>query len=66
MEILTPVEQLKHDAFHGCRWDGVPSWLCVVVNDLEEIVFGILKYHEDALVFEDDFDEPDHVYVAQF
>ena len=44
----------------------MPSWLSVVMDDLEEIVLGIFEDHEDAFVFEYDFDEADHIRVAQF
>ena len=28
----------------------------MMVNDLEEIMLGVFKHHEDTLVFEDDLD----------
>ena len=40
--------------------------LSVVVDDLEEIVLGILEDHEDAFVFKDDLDETDNVRVSEF
>jgi hypothetical protein len=43
----------------------VPGLLRVVVDDLEEVVLGVLEDHEDALVLEDDFDELDDVGVTE-
>lgn len=40
-------------------------WLRVVMDDLEEIVFGIFEDHEDALVFEDDLNQFDDIGMAQ-
>ena len=35
--------------------------LCVVVDDLQEIVLGILKHDEDAFLLEDDLHSADDV-----
>lgn len=37
-----------------------------MVDDLEEVVFGVLKDHEDTLALEDDFDEVDKGRVREF
>lgn len=39
--------------------------LSVMMNDLQEIMLGVLEDHEDAFVFENDFDETNHVHVTQ-
>ena len=31
----------------------------MVVDDLEQVVFGVFENHEDAFAFEDDFDQMD-------
>ena len=64
MQILTPVQKLKHDAFHGGRRDRMSSRLSVMMDDLQQIVLGIFKHHEDAFVFEDDFDEADDIHMT--
>jgi len=38
----------------------------MVLDYLEEVVLGVFKDHEDAFVFEDDFDEVDHIRVGEF
>jgi len=56
VEVVQAVEELKEYGFnHGC-WDGATRWLRVVVYYLEEIVLAVFEDHEDAFVFEDDFD----------
>jgi hypothetical protein len=62
---LAAVEELEHDAFDGAWWDRMPCWLRVVMDDLQEVVLGILEDHEDALVFQDDLDELDYIRVTQ-
>ena len=65
MQVLASIQKLKHDAFH-CAWrDGVPRWLGVVVDDLQEVMLGVLKYHEDAFIFQDDLNELDDIRVTQ-
>lgn len=66
MQVLTTVEELKHDAFHGSWWNGMPRWLGVMMYDLKEIVLGVFEDHEDTFIFEDDFDEADYIHVTQF
>lgn len=61
MQILTTIEQLKHDAFHGCWRNRMPCWLSVVVDNLQEIMLSVLENHEDTFVFEDDFDEANDI-----
>jgi hypothetical protein len=56
MQILAAVEQLEHDALDGGWWDRMARLLCVVVDDLQQVMFCVLKDHEDALVLEDSFD----------
>jgi hypothetical protein len=34
MKVLTPIEELKHDAFDSRSRDGMPRRLCVVMNYL--------------------------------
>ena len=38
----------------------------MVLDYLEQVVLCIFEDHEDALVFEDDLDEMDHVWMGQF
>lgn len=64
VEVLTAVEELEHDGFDGCGWDGMACRLSMVVDDLEEIMLCVFENHKDAFIFEDDLDEPDDVHVA--
>lgn len=65
VQVLAAVEELEHDALdRGWRY-GVARLLRVMVDDLQQVVLGILKHHEDALVFENDFHQPDDVWVSE-
>jgi hypothetical protein len=66
MKILASVEQLEHDTFHRGRWDGMTCRLGVMMDDLQEIVLGVLKDHEDTFVFQDDLMKLDDIYMTQF
>lgn len=66
VQVLAPVEQLKHDALDGGRGNRMSGLLGVVVDDLQQIVLGVLENHEDALVLEERFHEADDVVVAKF
>lgn len=66
VQVLAAVEELEHDALDGVWRDGMPRLLGVVVDDLQQVVLGVLKDHEYALVLEDDFDELDDVGVVEF
>src|SRR5277367_2236314 len=39
--------------------------LCVMMYDLQKIMFCIFKDHENTLVFQDDLDKPDNVDMTQ-
>ena len=65
VQVLAAIEQLEHDGLDGGGGDGVTGLLGVVVDDLEEVVFGVLEDHEDALVLEDDLDQLDDVLVVE-
>jgi hypothetical protein len=41
------------------------GWLCVVVNDLQEVMFTVFKNHENAFVLQDDLDKVDQVGVVK-
>ncbi len=64
MEILTSVEQLKHDTFDGGGRDGMPRWLGVVMDDLQEVMLGVFEDHKDAFVFQDDLDKANDIHVT--
>ena len=66
MEILASIEKLEHDALHRSRWNGVTSRLSVVMDDLEEIMLGVLKDHENAFVFQDDLVKFDDINMTKF
>jgi hypothetical protein len=66
MEILTSVQQLEHDALHRSRRDGMTSRLGVVMNDLQEIVLGVLEDHENTFVFQDDLMKFDDINMTKF
>lgn len=40
-------------------------WLRMMVYDLQKIMLCILEHHENTLVFQDDFDKPDNIDMAQ-
>jgi hypothetical protein len=66
MEILTSIKQLEHDTLHRSRWNGMTSRLSVVMDDLQEIMLGVFKDHEDAFVFQDDLMEFDDINMTKF
>ena len=66
MEILSSVEKLEHDALHRSRWDGMTSRLGVVMDDLQEIVLGVLEDHENTFVFQDDLMKFDDINMTKF
>ena len=37
-----------------------------MVDDLEQVMLGVLENHEDAFVFENDLDQIDDVWVGKF
>lgn len=37
----------------------------MVMDDLQKIMFGVLEYHEDALVLKDNLNEPNNIGMAQ-
>jgi hypothetical protein len=61
VEVYKALEQLVHDRLDNFGGDGVAVGLSVVVDDLQEIVLGILKHDEDALLLENDFHSADDV-----
>ena len=65
VQVQNTVEQLEEDALDGRCRDRVAGRLGVVVDDLKQIVFGVLEHHENALVLEDDLDQVDEVGVGQ-
>ena len=65
MQVLAAVQQLEHDALHSGWGDRMPCRLGVMMDDLEEVMLGILEDHENTFVLENDFDEPDHIHMTQ-
>jgi hypothetical protein len=54
MEIEQSIQQLEHDRPDHGRWNSMPLRLSVMMNDLQQIMLCIFKYHEDAFVFQND------------
>jgi hypothetical protein len=65
MEILTAIQKLEHDALDRRRRYRVACRLGMMVYDLQKIMLGIFKDHENTLVLQNDFDKPDNVDMAQ-
>lgn len=66
VEVEKAVEQLEEDGLDHWGGDGAARTLLgMVVDDLQEVVFTVLKDHEDAFLFEDNFDEMDQVRVGE-
>lgn len=65
VEVVTAIEQLEHYTFDSGGRDGMARLLGVVMNNLKQVVLGIVEYHKDALVFENDLDETNDISVAQ-
>lgn len=65
MQILAAIQQLKHDAFHGTRWNGVACRLGVVMNNLQEIMLCILEDHENTFVLQNDLNKLDYIGVTK-
>jgi hypothetical protein len=66
VKVLAAVEKLKHDALYRCWRDRMPRLLSVVVNNLKQIVFCILKDHKDALVLEHNLTKTNDIVVVKF
>jgi hypothetical protein len=65
MQILTPIQELKHDALDRCRGNWVTGRLRVVMDYLEQVMLGVFENHEDTFTFQDDFHESDDIYMTQ-
>jgi hypothetical protein len=65
MQILASIQQLEHNTLHRRGRDRMTRGLRVVMDDLQEVVLGILEDHEDAFVFEDDLNQADYVRVRE-
>ena len=65
VQVQNAVEQLEENALDGRRRNGVAGRLGVVMDDLEQVVFGVLEHHEDALVLKDDLDQVDEIGMGQ-
>ena len=68
VQVVAAVEQLEQQRLDDGRGDGTPRarrLRRVVVDDLQQVVLGVLEDHEDALVLEDGLDEAHDVGVAQ-
>ncbi len=50
VQILATIKQLEHDAFDSSRWDRMPRLLCVIVDDLQEVMLCVFEHHIDAFV----------------
>lgn len=66
MKVLAAIEKLEHYGFNCWSRNGMAGRLGMMVDNLEKVMFGILKHHEDTLVFEDNLNEADDVHVTQF
>ena len=65
VEVVAPVQQLKHDALDRARRDRMTRILGVMVDDLEKVVLCVLEHHKDALILQNDLDEPDDVGIVE-
>lgn len=50
VEVEEAVDELEEDRFDHAGGYRVSSGLCMVVDDLEEVVFAVFEDHEDAFV----------------
>lgn len=66
MQILATVEQLEHDTLHGGWRYGMTCRLGMVMDDLQQVMLSILENHVDTLVFQNDLNKLDDVYMAKF
>lgn len=60
------VEKLKYDVFDGSWRNWMLRLLCVMVDDLKEIMFGVFEDYENVFVFKDDFDKMNNVWMVEF
>ena len=68
VEVVTSIEKLEQQTLDDSGRDGPsrPGRLCrVMMNDLQQIVLGVLKDHEDALVLEQRLHQANDVGMAQ-
>ena len=65
MQVKQTIQELKQYGFdRGCR-NSMSSWLCVVVNDLQEIMLAVFKDHINAFLLQDDFDQVDQIWMVK-
>lgn len=43
----------------------MPCWLRVVMDDLEQVMLGIFKDHENTFILQNDFDQANDIDVTQ-
>lgn len=41
------------------------SRLCMVMDDLEQVMFCVLEHHEDTFVFQDDFNQTNDIHMTE-
>ena len=66
VKVVEAVQQLEEDGLDHAGWYGTTRWLGVVVDDLKQVVLAVLKDHEDAFVFENNFDQMNEVRMREF
>jgi hypothetical protein len=65
VQVDEALQQLVQDGLDGAGGYGLALGLIVVVDDLEQVVLGILEYDEDALFFQDYLDRVHDVWVRK-
>jgi len=65
VQVQQAIEKLEEDGLDRGGGNGIAGRLCVMVDDLKQVMLGVLEYHEDAFILQDDFHKVDHVRVVQ-
>jgi hypothetical protein len=55
VKVEQAVEKLEQDGLDHRGGYGPPSWLRMVMNDLQQVMLAVFEDHEDAFILEDDF-----------
>lgn len=63
MEVEEAIKKLEEDGLYSRCWYWVTGRLGVVVYNLQKIMFGILKDHEDALVLEYNLNQMNDIWM---
>jgi hypothetical protein len=65
MQVYKSMQELVEDRSDGSCRNRRPLGLVVMMDDLEQVVLGILEDYVNALVFQDDFYSMYHIWMGK-